>query len=167
VALTSPQETLKPVRITRPHATGIRDPLKDPSVVEPPAPESRPPRSDPAPAAILPTEQGHRQGPREPRSSTPYRTRNGGAIQTFLLHVSKQEQKRRFLERLQNPKKNWKFSANDIKEREFCGEYMTAYEDTIRRTAPPDAPWSVVPADNKWFTRLVVAAAKRTLLGSR
>jgi polyphosphate kinase 2 (PPK2 family) len=73
--------------------------------------------------------------------------------------VSKKEQKRRFLERLENPEKHWKFSANDIKEREFWDEYMTAYEDTIQRTATKDAPWYVVPADNKWFTRLVVAAA--------
>ena len=103
---------------------------------------------------------------RDIRRFEQYLTRNGVAIRKFFLHVSKKEQKRRFLERLQNPEKNWKFSANDIKEREFWDEYMTAYEDTIRRTATPDAPWYVVPADNKWFTRLVVAAAIAETLGS-
>ena len=88
-----------------------------------------------------------------------YLTHNGVVVRKFFLHVSKKEQKRRFLERLENPEKHWKFSANDIKEREFWDEYMTAYEDTIQRTATKDAPWYVVPADNKWFTRLVVAAA--------
>ena len=88
-----------------------------------------------------------------------YLTRNGIAIRKFFLHVSKKEQKRRFLERLENPEKNWKFSANDAKEREFWNDYMDAYEDMIRQTATKDAPWYVVPADNKWFTRVVVAAA--------
>jgi len=80
-------------------------------------------------------------------------------IRKFFLHVSKGEQKRRFLERLENPEKNWKFSANDIKERAFWGDYMKAYEDMIRNTSTPEAPWYVVPADNKWFTRIVVGAA--------
>lgn len=93
------------------------------------------------------------------RSFERYLTRNGVVIRKFFLHVSKGEQKRRFLERLENPEKNWKFSANDIKERAFWGDYMTAYEDMIRRTSTPEAPWYVVPADNKWFTRTVVAAA--------
>ena len=88
-----------------------------------------------------------------------YLTRNGIAICKFFLHVSKKEQKRRFLERLENPEKYWKFSANDAKEREFWNDYMEAYEDMIRHTATPAAPWYVVPADNKWFTRVVVAAA--------
>jgi PPK2 family polyphosphate:nucleotide phosphotransferase len=88
-----------------------------------------------------------------------YLARNGVVTRKFFLHVSKKEQKRRFLERLENPEKHWKFSANDIKERGFWDDYMTAYEDTIRRTATVDAPWYVVPADNKWFTRVVVAAA--------
>jgi len=88
-----------------------------------------------------------------------YLTRNGIVIRKFFLHVSKGEQKRRFLERLENPEKNWKFSANDIKERAFWGDYMTAYEDMIRHTSTPEAPWYVVPADNKWFTRIVVASA--------
>ena len=92
------------------------------------------------------------------RSFERYLTRNGVVIRKFFLHVSKGEQKRRFLERLDNPEKNWKFSANDIKERAFWGDYMTAYEDMIRHTSTPEAPWYVVPADNKWFTRTVVAA---------
>ncbi len=93
------------------------------------------------------------------RSFERYLTRNGVVIRKFFLHVSKREQKRRFLERLENPEKNWKFSANDIKERAYWGDYMTAYEDVIRYTSTPAAPWYVVPADNKWFTRIVVAAA--------
>ena len=87
--------------------------------------------------------------------------RNGCAILKFFLHVSKREQKRRFLERLELPEKNWKFSMADVKEREHWGDYMRAYEDLIRHTATKHAPWYVVPADNKWFTRLVVAAAIR------
>jgi PPK2 family polyphosphate:nucleotide phosphotransferase len=93
------------------------------------------------------------------RSFERYLTRNGVVIRKFFLHVSKKEQKRRFLERLENPEKNWKFSANDIKERAFWDDYMKAYEDAIRNTSAPEAPWYVVPADNKWFTRIVVAAA--------
>jgi PPK2 family polyphosphate:nucleotide phosphotransferase len=88
-----------------------------------------------------------------------YLTRNGIVIHKFFLHVSKKEQKRRFLERLENPEKNWKFSANDAKEREFWNDYMNAYEDIIRETATKEAPWYVVPADNKWFTRVIVGAA--------
>jgi PPK2 family polyphosphate:nucleotide phosphotransferase len=88
-----------------------------------------------------------------------YLTRNGIAICKFFLHVSKREQQKRFLERLENPEKYWKFSANDAKERGFWNDYMEAYEDMIRHTAAKNAPWYVVPADNKWFTRVVVAAA--------
>ena len=88
-----------------------------------------------------------------------YLSRNGVLIRKFFLHVSKKEQKKRFLERLDHPEKNWKFSASDIAEREFWKDYMNAYEDTIRHTATKRAPWYVVPADNKWFTRVVVAAA--------
>lgn len=88
-----------------------------------------------------------------------YLARNGVVVRKFFLHVSKQEQKRRFLERLETPEKNWKFSANDIKERAYWDDYMAAYEAMIRHTATDGAPWYVVPADNKWFTRLVVAAA--------
>jgi PPK2 family polyphosphate:nucleotide phosphotransferase len=88
-----------------------------------------------------------------------YLARNGTVICKFFLHVSKKEQKRRFLERIESPEKNWKFSANDATERESWNAYMKAYEATIRNTATPDAPWYVIPADNKWFTRAVVAAA--------
>ena len=88
-----------------------------------------------------------------------YLTRNGIAVLKFFLHVSKKEQKRRFLERLDKPDKNWKFSTADLKERQFWDEYQKAYEDMIGHTASEHAPWYVVPADNKWFTRLVVAAA--------
>jgi PPK2 family polyphosphate:nucleotide phosphotransferase len=95
-----------------------------------------------------------------------YLTRNGVVIRKFFLHVSKAQQKKRFLERLENPEKNWKFSADDVREREFWDDYQDAYEDTIRRTATKNAPWYVVPADNKWFTRLIVAAAIVETLGS-
>ena len=88
-----------------------------------------------------------------------YATRNGIAIVKFFLNVSREEQKKRFLERLDNPDKNWKFSMADARERERWGDYMDAYEEMIRHTASPHAPWYVVPADKKWFTRLVVAAA--------
>lgn len=88
-----------------------------------------------------------------------YLARNGVVIRKFFLHVSKDEQKKRFLARLEDPEKNWKFSANDAKERKYWNDYMAAYEDTIRNTATEYAPWYVVPADNKWFTRVVVAAA--------
>ena len=84
--------------------------------------------------------------------------RNGTVIRKFFLHVSKEEQKKRFLERLNQPEKNWKFSTADARERGFFDDYMKAYEDTIRATATPEAPWFVIPADNKWFTRLTVAA---------
>ncbi|HXJ57401.1 MAG TPA: polyphosphate kinase 2 family protein [Verrucomicrobiae bacterium] len=96
---------------------------------------------------------------RDIRSFERYLTNNGIAICKFFLHVSKKEQKRRFLERLENPNKNWKFSAADMKERGFWDEYHEAYEEMIQNTAAPYAPWYVVPADNKWFTRVVVAAA--------
>ena len=88
-----------------------------------------------------------------------YLGRNGTVVRKFFLHVSKAEQKKRFLERLNEPEKNWKFSATDVKERQHWDEYMDAYEDMIRHTATKDAPWYVVPADNKWFMRLVVASA--------
>jgi len=88
-----------------------------------------------------------------------YLTRNGIAIVKFFLHVSKKEQKRRFLARLDRPEKNWKFSIADIKERQCWDDYQSAYEDMIQHTASEHGPWYVVPADHKWFTRLVVAAA--------
>jgi PPK2 family polyphosphate:nucleotide phosphotransferase len=87
-----------------------------------------------------------------------YLTRNGIAIRKFFLNVSKKEQKRRFLERLDNPEKNWKFSAADVKERKYWNDYQSAYEKMIRNTASEHAPWVVVPADNKWFSRLLVVA---------
>ena len=85
--------------------------------------------------------------------------RNGTLVLKFFLHVSKEEQRRRFLDRLEEPAKRWKFSMGDIAERKRWDEYMAAYEDMIRATSRPNAPWYVVPADHKWFTRLVVAAA--------
>ncbi len=85
--------------------------------------------------------------------------RNGTAICKFFLNVSKKEQKKRFLARIEDPAKNWKFSLGDVEERKRWPAYMAAYEDAIRNTAAPHAPWYVVPADRKWFTRLVVAAA--------
>ena len=93
------------------------------------------------------------------RSIERYLSRNGVLIRKFFLHVSNKEQKKRFLERIEEPEKNWKFSANDAKEREYWDDYMDAYEDMIRNTATKGAPWYVVPADNKWFTRVIVAAA--------
>jgi PPK2 family polyphosphate:nucleotide phosphotransferase len=95
----------------------------------------------------------------EIRNLEQYLTGNGIAIRKFFLHVSRGEQRKRFLERIDDPSKNWKFSAADAQERRYWHEYMAAYEDMIRETATPEAPWYVVPADNKWFTRLVVAAA--------
>ena len=88
-----------------------------------------------------------------------YLGRNGMLVRKFFLYVSRDEQKRRFVERLENPEKNWKFSANDVRERQHWDAYMDAYEEAIRETATEGAPWYVVPADNKWFTRVVVAAA--------
>ena len=87
-----------------------------------------------------------------------YLTRSGIAIRKFFLNVSKKEQKRRFLTRLDDRQKNWKFSPNDVRERKFWPDYMRAYEKMIRNTAAKEAPWVVVPADNKWFTRLLVVA---------
>jgi PPK2 family polyphosphate:nucleotide phosphotransferase len=85
--------------------------------------------------------------------------RSGVAVLKFFLHVSKEEQKKRFLERLDTPSKNWKFSTGDVQERALWRDYMAAYQDMIRHTATPHAPWYVVPADHKWFTRLIVAEA--------
>ena len=85
--------------------------------------------------------------------------RNGTVILKFFLNVSKAEQKARFLERLDEPEKNWKFSLGDVKERDHWDEYMAAYEDMIQHTSTEHAPWHVIPADHKWFTRLAVAAA--------
>jgi PPK2 family polyphosphate:nucleotide phosphotransferase len=86
-----------------------------------------------------------------------YLTRQGTIILKFFLHVSREEQKKRFFERLDRPDKHWKFSASDVQERRFWDDYMNAFEEAIRATASKSAPWYVVPADNKWFTRLLVA----------
>lgn len=88
-----------------------------------------------------------------------YLDRNGTIVRKFFLNVSKEEQRSRFLERIDTPEKNWKFSSQDVRERGHWDAYQAAYEETIRETATPEAPWYVVPADNKWFTRIVVAAA--------
>ena len=88
-----------------------------------------------------------------------YLTRQGMIVLKFFLNVSREEQKKRFMERLDRPEKNWKFSASDVHERQFWDDYMHAFEEAIQATATKHAPWYVVPADNKWFTRLVVAAA--------
>ncbi len=88
-----------------------------------------------------------------------YLTRNGIVVRKFFLNVSRKEQKRRFLARLDEPEKNWKFSAADVRERGFWDDYMDAYEDLIQNTATPHAPWHIIPADNKWFTRIAVAEA--------
>ena len=88
-----------------------------------------------------------------------YLTRNGVMIRKFFLHVSKEEQKKRFLERLEDPKKNWKFAMADVNERGFWKDYQEAYEEMIQNTAAKHAPWFVIPSDNKWFTRLIVASA--------
>ena len=88
-----------------------------------------------------------------------YAARQGTKILKFFLHVSRKEQKKRFMERLDEPEKNWKFSHSDVQERKFWSDYMHAFEEAIAATASKHAPWFVVPADNKWFSRLLVAAA--------
>jgi PPK2 family polyphosphate:nucleotide phosphotransferase len=88
-----------------------------------------------------------------------YLTRNGVVVRKFFLNVSKEEQRERFLKRLEEPEKNWKFSEADVKEREHWHDYMNAYDNMIRQTATPDAPWYVVPADHKWFMHAVVSSA--------
>jgi len=100
------------------------------------------------------------------RNFEQYLSRNGVVVRKFFLHVSKKEQKRRFLERINDPQKNWKFSSNDAAERDYWDDYMGAYEEMIQETATKDAPWYVVPADNKWFTRVVVASAVIETLAS-
>jgi PPK2 family polyphosphate:nucleotide phosphotransferase len=96
---------------------------------------------------------------RDIRNFESFQARNGFVIRKFFLYVSKDEQRRRFLDRLDIAAKNWKFSAADATEREYWDGYMEAYEDMIRATAADEAPWYVVPADNKWYTRIIVAAA--------
>lgn len=100
------------------------------------------------------------------RSFERYLHRNGTIVRKFFLHVSKDEQRKRFLSRLDNPDKNWKFSVNDTKERGFWDKYTEAYEETIRETATEHSPWYVVPADNKWYSRVIVAAAVIDALAS-
>ena len=100
------------------------------------------------------------------RSFERYLGRNGVLVRKFFLNVSKEEQKKRFLERIDQPDKNWKFSTADSHERKHWNDYQRAYEDMIRATATEDAPWYVVPADHKWFSRLVVAAAVIDALSS-
>ena len=101
---------------------------------------------------------GTRGWPISPISRT-ISPRQGTIILKFFLYVSRQEQKKRFIERLDQPDKRWKFSAADIREREFWDGYVQAFEEAVRATASKHAPWFVVPADNKWFTRLVVMGA--------
>jgi len=103
---------------------------------------------------------------RDIRAVERYLAANGTIVRKFFLYVSHDEQKRRFLDRIDDPAKNWKFSGSDVKERGYWKQYMKAYEETIRQTATHDAPWYVVPADNKWFTRVVVAAAVIDALAS-
>jgi PPK2 family polyphosphate:nucleotide phosphotransferase len=103
---------------------------------------------------------------RDIRAYERYLNANGVLTRKFFLNVSREEQKRRFLERIDNAEKNWKFSAADVRERAYWREYMKAYEDAIGETATPESPWYVVPANNKWFTRTVVAAAVVDALAS-
>ncbi len=103
---------------------------------------------------------------RDIRAWERYLDNNGVIVRKFFLHVSRKEQKRRFLERIENPEKNWKFSATDAQERGYWKQYMKAYEDMIRNTATKRSPWYVIPADNKWFTRIAVAAAVIDALAS-
>src|SRR5262245_11907127 len=100
------------------------------------------------------------------RNFEQYLARNGVVVRKFFLHVSKKEQKQRFLDRIDDPLKNWKFSSNDANERDYWDDYMKEYEEMIQETATKHAPWYVVPADNKWFTRIIVAAAVIEALAS-
>jgi len=117
------------------------------------------------PAALV-TKSTWKERFRDIRSFERYLTRNGIIVIKFFLHISKKEQKRRFLERAEEPEKNWKFSGSDMAEREHWDEYLDAYEDMIRDTATKHSSWYVVPADNKLFTRVVVAAAVVDTLAS-
>jgi PPK2 family polyphosphate:nucleotide phosphotransferase len=116
--------------------------------------------------AELVTKDIWRERFRDIRGWERYLENNGVVVRKFFLHVSRKEQKRRFLERIENPAKNWKFSAADAQERGFWKDYMRAYEDMIRNTSTRRSPWYVVPADNKWFTRIVVASAVIETLAS-
>jgi len=103
---------------------------------------------------------------RDIRAYERYLNDNGVLVRKFFLHLSRGEQKKRFLDRIERPEKNWKFSVSDAQERPFWKDYMRAYEDMIRNTATKRSPWYVIPADNKWFTRIVVAAAVIDALSS-
>jgi PPK2 family polyphosphate:nucleotide phosphotransferase len=103
---------------------------------------------------------------RDIRNFERFLSNNGVLIRKFFLHVSKKEQKKRFLERLENPEKYWKFSVTDAEERSYWKKYMQAYESMIQNTATKFAPWYVIPADSKWYTRLIVAAAVIDALSS-
>jgi len=111
------------------------------------------------PTELLKTKSLWKDRCRDIRNFESYLSRNGTLIRKFFLHVSRKEQEKRFRERLERPEKNWKFSAADLKERQYWRQYQEAFEDMIRWTATPEAPWYVVPADHKWFTRVVVGAA--------
>jgi PPK2 family polyphosphate:nucleotide phosphotransferase len=111
------------------------------------------------PPPLLKSKNLWKERARDIRNFESYLARNGTVVRKFFLHVSRKEQDKRFRERLDKPEKNWKFSAADLKERGYWRQYHEAYEDMIRWTATPEAPWYVVPADHKWFTRVVVAAA--------
>jgi PPK2 family polyphosphate:nucleotide phosphotransferase len=111
------------------------------------------------PPELLKTKSLWKDRCRDIRNFESYLSRNGTLIRKFFLHVSRKEQEKRFRERLERPEKNWKFSAADLKERQYWRQYQEAFEDMIRWTATPEAPWYVVPADHKWFTRVVVGAA--------
>ena len=93
------------------------------------------------------------------RNLEKYLAHNGVVVRKFFLHLSKEEQKKRFLARLDEPEKNWKFSEADVHERQYWDDYMSAYEDMIRHTSTPDAPWYVIPADHKWFSHIAVSSA--------
>jgi PPK2 family polyphosphate:nucleotide phosphotransferase len=116
-------------------------------------------RKQKVPPELLKSKNLWKDRSRDIRNFESYLARNGTVVRKFFLHVSKKEQEKRFRERLDKPEKNWKFSTADLHEREHWRDYQNAYEDMIRWTATPEAPWYVVPADNKWFTRVVVAAA--------
>jgi PPK2 family polyphosphate:nucleotide phosphotransferase len=111
------------------------------------------------PRELLNTKSLWKDRCRDIRNFESYLSRNGTLVRKFFLHVSRTEQEKRFRERLERREKNWKFSAADLKERQYWRQYHEAYEDMIRRTATPETPWYVMPADHKWFTRIVVAAA--------
>jgi PPK2 family polyphosphate:nucleotide phosphotransferase len=114
-------------------------------------------KNEKLPSALL-TKDIWRERFEDIRNFENHMARNGTVIRKFFLHVSREEQKKRFLARLEEPEKNWKFSASDVRERKYWDDYQDAYEDMIRNTSDKKAPWYVVPADHKWFTRLVISA---------